>query len=144
MDAIPVTFVSSRWQAFENYLCNGEVAAMGQAEMRSGHSHRSGSFGCAAMKEKRGPAAAKMCHLNLAPAYAACDAGSEGLGSCLLGGEARCQAFRAVFLTHAIGDFARRKDAIEKTIAESIHGILYPRDFGQINARSNDQEKFRP
>lgn len=126
MDAIPVTFVSNHWQAFENYLCNGKIAAMGQAEMRGGYSHGSGSFGCAAMKEECGASARKMCDLDLAPAYAAGDACAERLGSRFLGGEARCQAFCAVLLTHAIGDFAGCVDAIEKAIGEPIHGILNP------------------
>lgn len=115
---------------------------MGQAEMRSGHSHGSGSFGCAAMKEECGASAGEMCYFDLAPAYAAGDACAERLGSCFFGSKARRQALCAVLLAHAIGDFARGVDAIEKAIGEPIHGILNPRDFAQINACSYDQEKI--
>jgi hypothetical protein len=86
------------------------------------------------MKAEGRPSAGFADDLDLKPADAVADAGSQGLGSRLLGGKAGGKALGGVALAQAVGLLSGGVNAVEKAAAVAIHGLLDAPDLSQIDS----------
>ena len=111
---------------------------MRQRKRGVGDPHPAGSLGRAAVEFETRASVGFADDLNLKPVHALTDAGPEGLGAGLLGGEAGGQAFGGIASAHTVGLLAGCVDAIKKPGAEAIQGALDAIDLHQIYARADD------
>lgn len=81
--------------------------------------------------------------LYLQPAHSVADSGTQSLGAGFFGGEPGGQALGRVSLAQAVCLLGRRVYTIEKTLAKSLHGLLNPGDFNQVDAASNDHAQYK-
>ena len=75
--------------------------------------------------------------IDITPTHCLADSGAERLRHCFLRSEARSQMALREFHRHRIFDLAIGKNAVQKTISESINGMLNACALDQINADAN-------
>ena len=102
------------------------------------HAQSCGNLRGAAMEPQAGPSARFADHFDLQPVHPVADAGSQRLGSGLLGRKAGRKALGGVALAQAIGLLRRGVHAIEKARAVAIHRLLDAPDLHQIDSGADD------
>lgn len=102
-----------------------------------------GEFGRAAVEADAGASAGLADDLDFEPVDSATDAGAEGFGAGLLGGEAGRKAFGCVALSHAVGLFGGGEDTVQEALSEAVEGLLDSVDFDQIDATADDHAVYK-
>jgi len=90
-------------------------------------------FLCRTRKDEKWLAACFFSNVDIAPAHCFADAGAECFGDGFLRGKTRGQMARGKFHRHRILDFSLSKNAIKKSIAKPIDGMLNARAFNKID-----------
>ena len=91
-------------------------------------------------KDQSGAAAGRAADLEFLPGNAVLDAGAEGFGSGLFGGETGGKTLSKAGAGAAIGYFFAGKHALEKAVAVALDGAGDARDLDQVNAGADQHE----
>ena len=83
-------------------------------------------------------------HINVLPSHCLSDAGAESFRDGFFRREARRQMARGIFHRLGILDLARRKNAVEKTVAETIQRMLDARVLHQIDPNAEHTHDRKP
>ena len=117
---------------------HGDGTGVREGEGGVANAHGAGPVESAAGPEEDRSLAGSSMDLDLAPGDTAADAGTEGLGAGLLGGEAGGETLGGVLLSETEGDFGRGEDAVEEAITEAADAFLDTLDFDEVGAQTQD------
>ena len=124
---------------FENDGSDGEVPAVGKAQMHVADAHGEGTLRCASCEMQGWPLAGLATDRDLCPGNAASNPRAESLGRGFLGAESGGKAFiRIAQLTATVGDLICGKDTVRKTVSIALNRLPDARDLHQVSAGAKD------
>jgi hypothetical protein len=118
---------------------DGRSAVMGQGQRNVHDPESPGYVQSATGKVEGGSLTGLAADLDFSPGDAVLDAGTEGFGSGLLGGEAGGEAFGGVAaLEAAVGNFGWGEDTVEEAISEALDGSGNSVNLDHVNSGADE------
>ena len=127
--------------ALQNNGCHRVMLSVTKCDKRRSNAALCGKLLRWPRKNEKWFAAWFFANVEIAPAHGFADSGAEGFRNSFFRREARRQMARREFHRHRIFDFTVGENTVEKSISETIDGMLNARAFDKIDT---DAEHAHP